>query len=240
MKHLNDNLPCVVDIKTTGNQPGVHDLWQLCVIPLTTGYRLNKTILPFHIYTHPKRPENFDAKKFTTKELNIIRMGAIDPWTAQDTFEHWYLKLNLLKRKRIQPIAYDWPKQRAFLLDWFGYDDAGDSYLFDFFDAFRYRDLIPVATFLNDLAWTNSEPYPIQKQNIAYICNRLNVIKQGKDCLSTCFAIAECWRKLTQMKLPVGFDNLDLRHPTVIDYLLHNSDEYEDPMFDVDEGAPPK
>jgi hypothetical protein len=183
------------------------------------------------MYVHPKRPENMDWSKFGKYERSYIQQHinvTIDPWICQDLFEKWYMKLGLRDRKRIQPLAYDWARQRMFLQDWFGYSEDDSSFFYDFFDPFRYRDLASTALYFNDLAWCNNEPYPIQKQNLAYICNRLNVVhRTPKNCMNRCFAILDCWRKLAQMKLPTGFE-LDLRLPVEIDYSAYQPDPESD------------
>ena len=231
MKHLNDNIPCVIDVRTSGQRPAYHDIIEICIVPVAPGFLPNKEILPFHMYMHPKRSENLDWSFFTKHERAYIQRHlnvTIDPWTCQDLFEQWYTKLGLRDRKRIQPIAYDWARQRMFIQDWFGYSEKDDSFFYDFFDPFRYRDLATIALYLNDLAWCNHEPYPIQKQNFAYICNRLNVVYSNpKTCMVRCFAILECWRKLAQMKLPTGFE-LDLRLPVEIDYSAYQQSEDDD------------
>lgn len=228
MKHLNKNRICVVDIHTTGLRPAYHDPIEICVLVVGQGFQLDKSILPFHMVIQPKRPENINWNKLGKFEKSKLKQKlkyAVDPWNCQESFEQWYKKLRLKDNKRIQPLAYDWAKQRAFLQDWFGYNEDDTPFFFDFFDPFRFRDLASLALYMNDLAWSNSEPYPIQKQLFAYICNRLNVIYQKpKNCLSRCFAILECWRKLTEMRLPTGFE-LDLRLPVEIDYSEYQNTE---------------
>lgn len=240
MKHTNDNIICVVDTRMSGRRPAYHDIIEICVLPVTIGFLPDKRILPFHMYMSPKRPENMDWEKFNRAEAFYIKQHmniTVDPWNCQELFEQWYEKLGLRDRKRIQPLAYDWARQRMFIQDWFGYAEDDSSFFYDFFDPFRYRDLATVALYFNDLAWCNGEPYPIQKQNYAYICNRLNVVqREPRSCMSRCFDILECWKKLSYMRLPTGFE-LDLRLPVEIDYSAYQKteEEMEQDQLELDE-----
>jgi len=218
MIHLNNNILCVIDAKTSGKRPCYHDIIELCIMPVGADFLPDHTILPFHMHIQPKRPENIEWINSDSCNMEKNKKFAIDPWTVQELFEQWYEKLDLLEFKRIQPLAYDWPKQRMFIQDWFGYSEKEIPFFYDFFDPFRFRDLVSTAIYFNDLAYYNVEPYPIQKNNFAYVCNRLNVIQRiPKDCLSRCFAILECWKKLAAMKMRSGFD-LDLHQPAIVDY----------------------
>jgi len=231
MKHLNHHIVCVVDSCTSGPRPGYNDIIELCVMPVTNGFQPDKQFLPFHMYMHPKRPENFDWSHLGKYDAAYTRKhlkDSLDPWYCQELFENWYTKLGLRDRKHIQPLAYNWSKQAAFLQDWFGYDDDNQTFMSDFFDLLHHRDLIDLALYMNDLAWCNQEPYPIQKQNLAYICNKLNIVQRTpQTCMSHCFDILSCWRELAYMKLPTGFE-LNLRLPVDIDYSAYQESEDSD------------
>ena len=212
MKHFNGNLPCAVDIRTTGNTPGIHDLIELAVVPLTAGFALDKELMPFHM-------------NFTTRHdpsYKDVPEGAllIDSWVAEQTFINYYKNLGLKTTKRIQMLTFNAGITVPFLTDWFGVGEDRVALINDYFDLQHTRDMVSTASYLNDLAYRNSLNFPISKLDFAYLCRSLKVTNwrpwAKSSCLERAIGIASCWNKCVQQRL-THFD-IDIWLPENIDY----------------------
>lgn len=198
MVHLNGNLLCVVDTETTGDRPGFHDLIQICVLPLDSELEPYTKIVPFYTLLKPRRPENCHSDIIGKNRERICdaAIRGLDPDMACDLFDEWYGKLGLLEKKRISPLAQNWPFDRAFLIDWLG-PESFDRY----FDA-RYRDTMVAALYENDRADFKAEPHPYPKVNLQYLASQLRVMTdRSHDALADCLTTAEVYRQLVKKGL---------------------------------------
>jgi hypothetical protein len=221
MKHLNDNIVCAIDIMTSGNLPGFHDLVEISVVP-TRGLEIDKSIMPFNMHIIPKRPENLTKLKGAV--LKQYENHAVDPYTAMSMFEYWYEKLNLRHNKRIIPLSWAWQTKAPFLIDWCCSSDEGEPYFYDHFDKIIFRDLLVVANYWNDFAYCKSEHFPFTKQRLHFVAQKLGVPwTRPSTTLTRCFTIIETYKKFMQLKLPAGID-LPFNFPAQIDYSLDSED----------------
>lgn len=193
MNHLNGHMLCVVDVETTGERPGFHDLIQVCVLPLD--YKLDpwKEYVPFYTSLQLKRPDNIshDAQMKVRIKASEAQLNGLEPDRAADLFDEWFQKLRLSPGKRIVPLAHNWPFDRGFMIDWLGEENFKQ-----FFDA-RYRDTMVAACFLNDRADLTIEPCPYPKVNLEYLASQLKVTHdRAHDALGDCLTTAEVYKRM--------------------------------------------
>lgn len=193
--HLNGNLICAIDIETTGLEVGVHDIIQVCVMPLGPDLNPSKQYKMFHMKLQPKRLENADIKadKVNKGLLTDALLHGTDPDTACDLFDEWFTRLNLPVRKAIIPLAANWAGiDRDFLIEWLGGPLNFQKY-------FRndFRDVMITALFLNDQADKFSEPIPFPKVNMGYLCGILGVRNpKAHDAVGDCWSTAQVYQRL--------------------------------------------
>ena len=213
MIHLNGNLLAAIDVETTDTVPGFHDVWQVCVLILDDDIKPDKRVTPFYVDMRPKRPENIDQQALSVCRMDFaLKMQrALDPWDAADLFDEWFEKLKmhtptrpplLPERKKLVPVAQNWPFDRSFMTEWLGPTS---------FEAFFhpwYRDTLPVAQYLNDKYAKDpmcvlAAKVPFPKSNLAYLCSQLKV-KNAKahDALQDCIATAEVYRQMVLGHIP--------------------------------------
>lgn len=186
MKHLNGHMMCIVDVETTGTDPAIHEIWDICVLPVNDMLEIDKTVRPFQALLKPLRPENIvDAALRVSglKKADVINQGN-DPWKAADGFEEWFKKLNLPLGKMIVPIAHNWPFDREFLIEWLG-RKSFEAYFHGF-----YRDTMMMALFHNDRMSFQNEPYDFAKVSLGALAARLGLDvtsahRATEDCLTT-------------------------------------------------------
>jgi DNA polymerase-3 subunit epsilon len=191
MVHLNGNKLCVIDVETTGLDPKIHEIIEVCVLYLDSFIR--PVGLPFNVFLTPQRPETIDPKALKANGTNIMEVmrRGIDPFKAADLFEEWFGKLELPSNKKITPLGHNYHFDRGFLQEWLGPENYNG-----YFD-YRIRDTMTVAHYLNDVADLKSEKYPFPKQGLTYLCSQLDVVNLSRHtALGDCLATAECYRKM--------------------------------------------
>jgi DNA polymerase III epsilon subunit-like protein len=193
MQHLNGNLLCSIDVETSGLKAGFHDMLQICILPLDGALNPNQKHTPFILNLKPKRPENADPGAFRVNKLSLADciLKGIDPYSAADMFEEWFFKLQLMDRKKICPLAHNWPFDRGFIIDW-----LGDETYNQFFD-YHSRDTAVIANYLNDRADFANERYPFPKINLTYLSSQLQVENpDAHTAVGDAMTTALCYKKL--------------------------------------------
>jgi DNA polymerase III epsilon subunit-like protein len=191
--HLNGNILCAVDVETTGFVPGYNDIWQIAVLPLDNNIKPAKGILPFYLDMKIKRPDNVEpaAIKLNRTDFWQRQVRAVDPWTAADMFDEWFVKLGLPMRKSICPLASNWPFDRSFIVDWLGHETFNQLF------SPWYRDTMVCALHHNDIADHRGNRIEYPKVGLGTLCGRLKVKNQkAHDALQDCIATAEVYRRL--------------------------------------------
>jgi hypothetical protein len=192
MKHLNDNILCVVTAFLTGPDHQRDDILQICVAPLDKQFKIDSTIIPFIANMQPRRgncDKDWLGNDFC-KLADILKIG-VDPFFVLDEFEKWFVKCNLTGLKCIMPLAYNWPLIRSFLIDWMGIE------AFNLYFDYRYRDLLTASIYCNDRAYWHGEDYPYPKHNLTYICNQCGVnYTKREDIMQQSMAIAACYKQM--------------------------------------------
>lgn len=208
--HLNGNLLCAIDVETTGETVGHHEIWQIAILPLDANIKPLTTIMPFYLELKLRRPENIDHKAIKVGRLDFARfqLRAIDSMKAVDLFEDWFERLELPLGRKIVPLAQNWVFDRGFVEEWMG------PAHFQRYVHFHYRDTMSTALFMNDRADAFNEKVPFPKVGMEYLCNIFRV-KNAKahDALQDCVATAEVYRRMLTMYVPMFPNTKPLEAP---------------------------
>jgi len=220
LKYLNNNKFCVVDITSSGQVPGFHDLIEICIVPVTSGILPDKSVMPFSVFMEPKNLQN--AQPYSGYLAEYMKY-AMNPWDAAASFERWYEKLKLKGNKRIFPISFNWSAKQHFIMDWLSHSEDGQPFYYDFFDTFRCIDLVTLPLYWNAVLLGNGDRCVFTRQTFTNLCTRFGIewIKP-LTAQTRCFLMLEIYRKFTEAAL-LGGNPLPLKEITPIDY-----SEYED------------
>ncbi len=193
MLHFNSHLPCIIDVETTGTDPLLHEMWQIAILPLSDDLQPHDEIIPFSFYLRVEKPEAIDPAamhKTRTKFLHS-QPTAMNPLYCLDLFNLWFERLNLPLYKRILPIGMNWPFDRDFLIAWMGRD------LFQQIFWGIYRDVMAIATYLNDVSSFFGHSVPFHHVNLSTLCQLTDIQNHSPhDALQDCIATAAVYRKL--------------------------------------------
>ena len=200
LTHLNGDILCCIDVETSGEIPGFHDLLQICILPLDYKLDVWDNFPPFYMEIQPKRPENY-GKATTWNDEEVARknrqlmahaqVNGMEAYRAADLFDEWFQKLGLGYQKKIAPLAHNWPFDRGFVIDWLGNETFKQC-----FDP-RYRDPMAVATYLTDRADFRTEPYPFNKVNLPWLAKQYHIDhSRAHDALADCYTTAQVYKRL--------------------------------------------
>ena len=141
-KAWNQHILCSIVARWAGVVPWHSSLTELAIVPVDTHYRQDPHVVPFHVTIKPEVTDGLGPTEI--KRLN----RGMDTGTAIEAFKQWfdYLGLNdndFYNQKKIIPLAYDWPEQRAYIQAWINdapsFGTEQDQLKLFFTDA--YRDL---------------------------------------------------------------------------------------------------
>jgi len=197
-----------ITIKTTGIRPFHSDLVGMTIMPLGIDMRMSKDFLPINLSFSPSRPENHitgPAPVVSRAKLVEIIKGGVLPSGARDRFELWYKSLKLKPAKRIIPLVWDWARMRPFLEDFFGY--AKGIPIIDEYFSPEVRSLRDVTTYLNDVSWAQSYPYPFVFQDNPLsrtITSCDDLYEDPKTTYGECVNLSIAYRSLIAVKEDMG------------------------------------
>lgn len=202
MIHLNGNILCAVNIETTGTKVGLHDITQVCVMPLDSTIKPHPTLMPFDLVLRPDRLNQIDIEDV---KINKLRLGnyaltGFDPFEAADLFAEWYKSLQLRETKKIMPLAYNWASIRPFIEEWLG--PLNFEYHFDD----RYRDVVSIALYLDDRADVEVEQFPFAKVDLRYIASSLKLPfepNRNNESIYNCAVIAAIYHELLRLRVGI-------------------------------------
>ena len=194
MIHLNGNILCVFDTETTGLDPMVHSIWQFACIPLDFRLNPHKDISPFEITLSPAN-QVFDRKAIPAKRFEFVKETGVPQEVGVELFYEWFQRLPLGFKKRICPLAHNWPFDREFIRAWLG--DAN----FDFcFDA-RYRDTMALAAAVCDSCDFHAEEIPFESYTLRQVATKLGIMwddRLAHDAYYDCTKAIEVYKALVK------------------------------------------
>lgn len=200
MDHWNGNMLCCIDIETTGLDPELHEIVQLCVLPLDSNIQPIQDIMPFYINIAPENPHTADYKAMHINKIDLVEITTrgFNTEKAKDLFYEWFDNLGLPytkwgNRARIIPLGQNYAFDMSFIKRWLGpvgYDDVFHP---------QYRDTMLAATYLNDRAAMHANRVPYSKVNLTWLASAYYIEYSRKhDALSDCMTTAQVYRKMVQ------------------------------------------
>jgi len=189
--NVNNNLLAAVACKVTGKDIFRHHLCEISIIPLDFDLKYYPGYIPYSSVISCSI-EDCDFDVITKKyHLEQIVPNGKPPSEAAEYLESWFDSLKLSPNKKLIPITHDWPFFSAFIKKWCG------RHTFDYLFDWRFRDLISVASFLNDRSEFKAQeiiPYP--KQDLTYIALSSEVKIDKSDTLSMANGIVDIYKKM--------------------------------------------
>jgi len=194
LKHINQNVLVAIAIEHTGDDPRKNDIVEICAYVLDNHIKPFTGLHPFYNQIAPFRSENIDWETATvTKEKlkDIQTKYGVEPSLAADRFEEWFDLIDLPLGKKLIPVAYNWPVMREYLVTWLGVKNFASL-----FHECEYRDVISVATYLNDCRnFVTKVPNFPRPESFAYICSRFHIEVRGNDdVMIRALKAAECYK----------------------------------------------
>lgn len=200
-EHWNGNQVCAIDLETTGLDPSIHEIWQICVLPLDANFNIRKEIIPFYIVIKPEFPETASPKALSRKKLLHVCEIGFDSNSVKDMLVEWMKKLDLPctaygTPKKIIPLGHNYAFDKSFLQKWLGVEWYQD--LFDY----HYNDTMISAMFLNQCFAEKAEPIPFPHVGLSDVCSTLKIKNEKPhDALYDCMATAEAYQKMTRFSI---------------------------------------
>lgn len=195
LTHLNGDVLCAIDTETTGLEAGHNDIIEVAVVPIDSQLDPMKDIVPFVCLIQPKDryPDSWTEEAYKVHGISrehLMKHG-VGPWRAADTFEEWFKRLNIAPEKKIVPLGFNYPFDKNFIFDWLG--PKTHQLLF----GHRYRDVMPVVNYLNDLAAMELRPAPFPQQGLQNIRKYLGVESTVTHrALDDAMTTIKCYKKL--------------------------------------------
>lgn len=166
MPHLNKNLLCSIDIITTGPYPSEDTILEIAVLPIDHMFRPHPKRIMFNVKMKPEEGKEVSARSTKMRESDLATavLKGFDRYRAADMFLDW-VKYQDLGIKKIMPLAWNWPRDSAFLRNW-----LTDGVFDETFD-WRYRDVLSLATWVNDRVDCFGDLVPYAKVDLNYLAN---------------------------------------------------------------------
>ena len=194
-----------VDTETTGLTPRRNDIIEIAVVVLDHNGERDRSIIPFHTYMSPLRPQYVDLeaikvhpelrgsdKVMTIKKYQEFVCNGLDPLKVPDLLFEWVERLNLPPKSRLIPIGHNYACDKEFIHDLLG--DSMYSYIF----SHNHICTRVISTFVNDCYAFACKPRPFDKSyRLKDVCNVLGVeLLNAHTALDDAIATAEVYKRL--------------------------------------------
>lgn len=197
MQHINSNVLCGLKLELTGNDPNIHELIEVAVVPLDQMLELHSTFALFNMRVRPQitnPSDDFKHCRLTKSEIADACLRAYDSFKVADILHEWFLDMKLPRGKKIIPLTYNFPAQRQILINWLDYDLYSEIFSED------HRDLLAAAHFINDRECVRGEPAVFSKQDMSWLAKKCNVPQvQSGTAVSDAFLMAQTYKRMLQL-----------------------------------------
>jgi hypothetical protein len=199
--HLNGQLLAAIDVKTTGQDSTIHEIYELAIIPVDSFIFRRKDKYPLDLLIKPDYPDKVDWKFLEKQNCGTQIRRAIEKGhpkhVARSLFDRWLEDLRMLERLRIAPIAYNYGHESRFLRAWLGHNTYQTI-----FNDLELRDVRSIAGFLNDMADMRQAPYPFHKLQFAGLGRHLGIFRdygKGRSALHDAAQTIDIYREMMKI-----------------------------------------
>lgn len=200
LPHLRGNPLAAVDIETTGDEGGFHEICQIAIVPLNHNLEpcYSDDIKPFYIEKiAPLYPERCKLAAMRVHGMSIdeLLMEGVSQATALNLLLDWFDKLRLPHLKRLTPIAHNWGTEKSFLTPWMGPD------LMNTIFHPHPRDTMQYCNFINDFSAMSGGDKIFTGLGLSKVCRTLHISNEHEhNALSDAIATGHFYRAiLTQV-----------------------------------------
>lgn len=176
MIHLNGQLLAAIDVKTTGQDPTKHEIYEIGIVPVDSFIFRRIDKFPLDLLIRPDYPDKIDWKFLEKANCGTQIKRALDKGhpkhVARSLFDRWLADLQMLERLRIAPIAYNYGHESRFLRAWLGHLTYQQI-----FNDLELRDVRSIAGFMNDMADLRQAPYPFHKMQFTGLGRHLGIFR---------------------------------------------------------------
>jgi DNA polymerase III alpha subunit (gram-positive type) len=174
------NIYCSIDIETTGLNHRLHEMVQICILPLKEWKPLKDKA--FYINVKADHPETADPVALKICNLDISK--GISKDEAKQEFVTWFKALQECHGfKHIIPLGQNYSFDIEFIIDWLGFD-----FYHQYFSR-SYRDTKMTAAFLADTI------APDIKTGLHTLCEYFNIDNPNHhDALNDAMVTAEVYK----------------------------------------------
>jgi hypothetical protein len=183
---------CVVNLKTTGEVPYYHDVYEICIVPLDLAFNIDKEILPFTMRMRLKHPERADSSGITKVDL-IKLIHARDDVIIKDLFLQWFKRyFKEGDPYRIVTLSYNIPRVFGFLNEWL------EGEFLNCFNPKHYIDLLATARFIDDRYDLRNENPPFCQYTLTRLFQTCSISKpeRGDTLSSQSVALLKLYKEL--------------------------------------------
>lgn len=172
--HMNGNPIASIDVETTGDLAGYHEIIQIAVIPLDINFDQAPNVKPFFRNIAPLYPEREDPAATRAHKLDLEKLIAEEETgeVVADYFVEWFSALPLGLNRRLTPLAHNWGFERGFLSHW-----LGTKLMMSIFTPL-FRDTMGMGLFLNDRAAMMGYDLPFKYTNLTAMLQRYGVVNE--------------------------------------------------------------
>ena len=188
---MNGNLPCSIDIETTGGYADEHEIIQIGIQPLDQHWE--PALEPFYVNVKPLTPETANPEATAVHGLSVddLIINGVHPDQVREDFERWVEKLDLAFARRIIMLAHNGQFEVRFLSRFFG-----DRYFNEVFNA-NTRDTMSLAIGINDRAVEAGRKPPFERVSLTYLTRVFGIENpHAHDALQDAIATAKLYQKL--------------------------------------------
>ena len=156
-----EKMYCSIDCETTGLNHRVHEIMQICILPLDQNFVPIKG-KEFYFQIKPEHPETADPKALEVNKLDVTK--GLSKQKARHLFYQWLRDLHkFMSFEKIVPVGQNYQFDLEFIIDWLGFDDYYDNF------NRSYRDTKISAGFLQDTIMPNMET------GLHWLCDHFNI-----------------------------------------------------------------
>ncbi len=185
--HFNGNLLSAVDVETTGSDPFVHEVVQIAVVPADTN------ITPFTRFIAPENPDVFDPYAMRSHGIDmewLVAYGTPRAQACEDLLD-WFAKLELPFRRRLIPIAHNWPFESMMLTKLLGVTVKEELF------SSVARDTMLMALHIQDRAAAQGRDVPFGKVSLGAMTEYFKIVNEKPhDAYYDCVAEIELYKAL--------------------------------------------